>query len=647
MKMKINWIRVVNFKGIKSFECQVGDKTNITAENGRGKTSLYDAFLWLFTGKDSEGKTDFEIVPLNLSGRKVESVTVEVEAGVSFDGIEHVLKKVQEEKRNKNGDVRGYEKACWVDEVPYLLNKYTEWIAERIDGERFKLLTNLRYFCDSKEKGGMHHTDRRRILMELSGGSTLKPDGFGELMEAKGDNVDLDGFKTILRERKKGYKCELDGVSPRIDELLRGMVHPDCDIEWQEQRRRLVKTEMERLAEKYRQLRDKEDARDSIIAHINVLTRSMGNRERELLADTSSSDALRKERNEIKQKREAHFDMVSNLVVGLKKAKWAVTDNASLHKSLMDSLETVRDLITLRRSAKIKDSCELCGAKFTAKKLVAVKKSIKEHLKASEDEARKIMVAVSKASDSLKEAVQLESKAAAELEKERKIDEKVEADLVKKLKEINKQIESSPTPPPDKDRKWLEICTQIAKLEKEKGEPVTEQLKKLDDEKESLETELRNINAVLAESDRIEKDKKRIVELKDRAAELGQKLAETEKFLKQIELYRQAESSLITKAVNDKFKVARFKMFEENIGDDGIRECCEVTYHGTPYQGLSSGEQVFVASDVVDTLSVFYDANLPRFIDHAESVTLPIETDSQTIKLFAVKGVEELKVEIE
>jgi len=647
MRMKLAWIKIRNFKGINSFECELGERTNITAENGRGKTSLYDAFLWLFTGKDSEGKTDFEIVPLNLSGRKVESVTVEVEAGVSFDGIEHVLKKVQEEKRSKNGEVRGYEKACWVDEVPYLLNKYTEWIAERIDGERFKLLTNLRYFCDSKEKGGMHHTDRRRILMELSGGSTLKPDGFGELMEAKGDNVDLDGFKTILRERKKGYKCELDGVSPRIDELLRGMVHPDCDIEGLERARGRVAGEIAVIHQKYSQAREKENARAGMIAQINDLTRSMGNRERELLADTSNTDALRKERNEIKQKHMDHFDLVAKLSGELRAAERAVTEKKALHTSLMERLDSARERVTTYKSAKLDETCEFCGAKFTAKRIALAKRSAKLFIKECEDDAAKIMKEVSNASDSLKEAVEVATKTAAELEKERKIDVKMAADLVKKLKEINKQIDSSPTPPPEKDRKWLEICTQIAKLEKEKGEPVTEQLKKLDAEKDGLESELRNINAVLAESDRIEKDKARIGELKDRAKELGQKLAETEKFLKQIELYRQAESNLITKAVNDKFKIARFKMFDENIGDDGIRECCEVTYHGTPFQGLSSGEQVFVECDVVNTLSVFYDANLPRFIDHAESVTLPLETDSQTIKLFAVKGVEELKVEIE
>ena len=161
--------------------------------------------------------------------------------------------------------------------------------------------------------------------MELSGGSTLKPDGFGELMEAKGDNVDLDGFKTILRERKKGYKCELDGVSPRIDELLRGMVHPDCDIEGLERARGRVAGEIAVIHQKYSQAREKENARAGMIAQINDLTRSMGNRERELLADTSNTDALRKERNEIKQKHMDHFDLVAKLSGELRAAERAVT----------------------------------------------------------------------------------------------------------------------------------------------------------------------------------------------------------------------------------------------------------------------------------------------------------------------------------
>ena len=44
-----------NFKGIGHFEVDIDCLlTQIRGNNGTGKTSVYDAYLWLLTGKDSK-----------------------------------------------------------------------------------------------------------------------------------------------------------------------------------------------------------------------------------------------------------------------------------------------------------------------------------------------------------------------------------------------------------------------------------------------------------------------------------------------------------------------------------------------------------------------------------------------------------------
>jgi len=70
MNVILKELRIENFKGIKSFGVEFRDgRTVIKGCNGSGKTSVYDAFLWLLFGKDSDGRTDFGIHPLLKTGQ--------------------------------------------------------------------------------------------------------------------------------------------------------------------------------------------------------------------------------------------------------------------------------------------------------------------------------------------------------------------------------------------------------------------------------------------------------------------------------------------------------------------------------------------------------------------------------------------------
>ncbi|GAF68980.1 unnamed protein product, partial [marine sediment metagenome] len=62
--MNLHRITISNFKGIKNLTHQFdGENWTIKAQNKSGKTTIYDAFLWLFFGKDSDGKSDFAYRP--------------------------------------------------------------------------------------------------------------------------------------------------------------------------------------------------------------------------------------------------------------------------------------------------------------------------------------------------------------------------------------------------------------------------------------------------------------------------------------------------------------------------------------------------------------------------------------------------------
>ena len=111
--MKLLSISIKNFKGIKELEHNFGGEDwTITAQNKSGKTSIYDACLWLLFGKDSDGRQDFSVRPLNKNNEVQSKLTIAVSAEIEIDG--HRCCLIKENKKSTNG----YTNRFWIDSVP-------------------------------------------------------------------------------------------------------------------------------------------------------------------------------------------------------------------------------------------------------------------------------------------------------------------------------------------------------------------------------------------------------------------------------------------------------------------------------------------------------------------------------------------------
>jgi chromosome segregation ATPase len=215
----------------------------------------------------------------------------------------------------------------------------------------------------------------------------------------------------------------------------------------------------------------------------------------------------------------------------------------------------------------------------------------------------------------------------------------------KRLDELDAIIEENPTKKPEEDENWIEISRQIAGATLEIGEPAGEQLSGIEVDRTRANDKLITVNESLAQVDRMKKDGKRIEELEDQEKDLAQKLADIEKQLEDIANYNAKFSALIEKSVNGKFKHVTFKMFNKLL-NGSLETCCEAMLNGVTYPDMSAGQKIFIGIDIVNVLSKHYDMSVPLFIDGAESLTLPIEADCQTIELHAVKDFDELIVEL-
>ena len=638
MKIKLNKLGIQNLKGVKSFVVDFnGGNATIKAENGRGKTTVYDGFLWLFFGKNSEGKKDFGVRPLDADNQPIKGLVVAVKASLDCDGTVHTFRKEQHEKVVK-GQLRGYEVSCWIDEVPTKIGEYADYIAELIPEDTFKMLTDLSYF-----NGKLHWTDRRKVLLDIAG-ETATPEGFDELIAVLNGRSVAD-YKKVLSEQKKLHDKERKEINPRIDEIKKGMGE-DTDVDELVTKRDALKEDIAKLNTVKQGIFDTENERLKLVDALNALKMKKSEREAALKNDTTGISNFLDEKAAIETN-------ISVLKDGVFKAK----ENWTAKTTLISSVKNKLSAKISDRNSVYEEWKKIDGAK-TDDTCYACKQELPDGMKVKvEEEREKKLIEVTRRGNLIKaEITAIEKeivKLGTELTTVNEAGEEVHAKLKaaiesrsKRFTEIDKLIESNETTKPENDPMWKAICFDMKKLEKKIGEPASEQLEKVEGEIAKKNITLTDLNNALAQSDRAEKDKARIKELGEKEKELAQKIADLEKQLAEIDKYNAEQSGLVESAVNGKFKHVEFKMFNTLL-NGVIEECCEATFKGVPYADMSMGEQIYCGIDIVNVLSDHYGVSVPLFLDKAEGLTLPVETESQTIKLFAKPETKKLIVEVE
>ena len=224
MKLTITALSIRNFKGISDKRIELnGADAVISGRNASGKTTIYDAFLWLLFGKDSSGSATFAFKPLDADGNEIHNLETSVEAEILVDGASHTLRRVSTEKWTKpRGQAEhvfgGDTTAFWIDDVPRTMAEYKRFIDGLIPEAQFRLITNHTAFMAQKP------ADRRSVLVGMAGQGVDKklaatmPEAFAAL-----EGLSPEDARKKLREQRKRLNQEADTIPARIDELHRSI----------------------------------------------------------------------------------------------------------------------------------------------------------------------------------------------------------------------------------------------------------------------------------------------------------------------------------------------------------------------------------------------------------------------------------------
>ena len=190
-------------------------------------------------------------------------------------------------------------------------------------------------------------------------------------------------------------------------------------------------------------------------------------------------------------------------------------------------------------------------------------------------------------------------------------------------------------PDVNSDAEYMQLLTQQSELR--------EKLANLDttivDEEAALSRKISELNQEIAvasnnmaTSESSSQAKARVKELEARQLELRRDFDIVLDHQVLVEEFMLAKVEALESVVADKFKLARFKLFEQQV-NGGIKECCETLYKDVPYSSMNNAARINVGLDIINTLTAHYKLSAPVFIDNAEAVTQFIDCNSQVIRL--------------
>lgn len=635
MHIMVSRIALRNFKGIKALDVDFGAETSIFGQNALGKTTIFDGFLWLLFGKDSQNKADFEIKPLDADGSQAHNLESSVEAELLVDSRTVRLKKVYAEKWTKRrgaakAEFTGHTTDHWFDGVPVKEKEYQDRINGIVNEGVFRLVTDPRFFNES-----LHWQERRRLLMDICGevsvhdviASDASLAGLLDILNGKND----EDAKKLIASKRKEINDQLEKIPVRIDEAKRSMVEIPANIGTAAA---AIEALEKHKAELESQLTDLKNG-------------GAISKKRIELADVEAE--IREQRNlfaEAKQPRIAPLkaqllelqDKESSLSIQIRSTQKDIFRKDEQIKALERELVVLRDEWDRADAQEVAvgTTCPTCKRPLPEDEIAAAKGKLlnaKAGLLANITERGK------------EKTAQLEELVASRNQDGHEVvahGEDLE-EYRSRIKGLQESLAAINAEQPDLtalEEKKASILAEISNHQTTMQGLISDTERQLSD----VKAEIASLQAELGKVKQNETAEQRVAELEEQEKKLAKEYEKLEADLFKVENYIRAKVALLERRINEKFELARFKLFEDQI-NGGLKEVCETTLNGVPYPSINNAGRIQVGLDIIKTLQAHHSMTAPVWIDNRESVVRLPEMGCQIISLIVSEQDKALRVE--
>ena len=654
-------LTLTNFKGIRSFTANFSQATNIFGANEAGKTTLFDGFLWLFFGKDSTDRKDFEIKTLDENNKPYRKLDHEVTGVIVVEGEEITIRRCLREKwTTKRGQTEqeftGHETTYFWNDVPMKQEEYQAKIASLLNENIFKLITNTTYF------NSMKWQDRRAVLLTIAGdisddeiiktltGPMSVAGKFDALIRAFSQKKTVEEFRKEVQVKRKKLKDELALLPSRIDEASRSLPE-EKNYDAIEAMINEVTGDIsnidEMLQSKSRAEQDRQSYITDLIRQQQELVRKMLFKESEIKT-TLMQGKLTRQNNIQQQKSELQQlnNELSSTRNDYSKANARKTDLLKEQEALRDQWNKIDAEKLVFNENEFR--CPACKRDFEAADIDSKKQTITENF--NTDKAKRLQNISERGKAIGIEIADLETKLSNLVAKGEELNNNISVaqSRITELETENERLSNNEAAEIlkaiESDQEYQALKKQHDDLYERINAPYSaEDNSALKLRKQELNGQLDQLKKDAATKDQREKQLKRIDELKEQESAMSQELASLDGIEFSIEEFTKAKMDLLETRINGRFKIVRFKMFETQI-NGGQVEACTTLINGVPYSDANTAAKIQAGLDIINTLSDHYGVKAPVWVDNRESVTMLPDTSCQLISLFVSPKDKKLRI---
>ena len=666
-KIEVREIRLTDFKGQSEKKIEFRHRTIVSGKSGCGKTTLADAFMWVFCDKDYSLKSNPDIRPDD--GREC---LPRVDIDLAIDGKPVSVAKFQKRTESKPKDGKPGKVALSnkyeINGVPKAERDFKADLKERgFDFDNFLMLSHMEIFTDLKD------ADARKILFSMSDGAG-KPDleiaktvpdcaELVPLLETyKADEIKAMNSATLKKaeEQLKAIPNQIIGMEQaKVDvdvaelELQKNALQENIsDLEKQitqagNEKAGEIKLELAGLRTKLseaetRAKSDLLEQKSLVCNKISALELDRNIKTSELNRKTSALENLRVQKKELLEK----LQNARTQYPKIKDTEWDNTVLESIKSEIFKDADTICPTCGQNLPS---EQIEQLKNRFEQKKQERINQQLKDKEEWEQDKKHKldeVIQAGNKASSDMKEAHKQEEALTSEISKLADELEQIKTSLDAE----NNNMEAIPKEPDfSGNAEYQQILASIKEKQQELNslDDGEEAKKQLSEQLSGKKQELAAVNQKIGEANNNVRIDDQIEKLQENQKQYAQSKADAQMILDELKSLSMEKNTVLEDAVNKYFDGVKVKLFDTQKNGEVVDACIWYVQDkdGDWKKLIGNANTALMMKGkiaIMDGLQKFYVVSYPIFVDCAaeldNSSLAGIKADTQLIFLKVAEG---------
>ena len=639
MEIKLKKLILENFMCYALKEIDFSDFTKISAMNGMGKSTIANAYMWLFFNCDYELR-DNQTVRREVDGKTIDDTDVSVTAVIDMDGKDITAKKVQKRTYSKDGTSYKDDNKYFINDVPKTLKDFNAYF--ELDMNVWKMCTSVNAFLSQKP------ADMRSYLFSLVSDVTD--------VQVANSNKELKELVPLLEKYKaeellamnKATKSKVSKELPILDGQIMEkerdiQIKSDIDVSDLELLRNNLKEQIKENVDKQtsseNMMEECSKVQDEIMKLKFDLSGLQNKANEELISASAEISKTIYDLMNIKRTTETYISEAKRQIATCK-------DNVDVLNRKRNSYAEEWKSVNSEQFNEDTTICPTCGRKLATSKITSLRNDFESNKKSRLDDI------TSKGMD-CKSQIDKNNDRINELEVEL---DKLQIQLDEadnRIEELNKKADSQPTFVDISDtEEYKAIQDKIAEKEEYANKLSSGDIRaELKAQETNLRQQLADCEGEIAKSDTTA-DEERLFELKKKKLDMEQSKTDCEKILDLLDELDKTKNELLTDQINSHFSLVQWKLFD-NAKNGNYKSVCIPMVDGKSILTTMSnkGNRILGRIDICKSIQKISGINCPIWLDDTENLDTVNQSmvadmvDSQLIMLLVNDG-KELKVEV-